>query len=186
MPKATRRHSTKPTASLPQHGIPNSRWDDPVVGIANAIEHLWDAHTGAENEAFNAKMAGEPHLSLREQCDQIVKWRTSLENVASYAIATSMAGATIQMALAVSDLDSLEGTLEASIGEGLDDNIKGLVSSVQRMVKSALDVMVATMGDEYDLHRKIISTYAHVGEASQNWLNMIDNWADQAQLEVDA
>lgn len=94
-----------------------------------------------------------------------------------------MAGATIQLALSVCDLTSLEGTLEASVGEELDDNVKGLVKRIQRMVHSALDVMITALGDDYDLYRKIITTYAQAGEPHLNWINMIDNWADQAWLE---
>jgi hypothetical protein len=46
-----------------------------------------------------------------------------------------------------------------------------------------MDVMIAALGDDYALYRRIIDTYASVGEPHLNWLNMIDNWADQSWLE---
>jgi hypothetical protein len=84
MPKATRRHTTKRSREA----------TDPVLKISYQIEHLWDAHHGAEIDKFAAKDAGETSTVslLRERCDQITEWRDALELVASYTVATSMAG----------------------------------------------------------------------------------------------
>ena len=51
---------------------------------------------------------------LGEQCDQIRDWRTSLEVVVSFAVATSLPGALIQLAMAVCDFQSLVDNLHDS------------------------------------------------------------------------
>ncbi len=43
--------------------------------------------------------------------------------------------------------------------------------------------MLTTLGKDYEPVRKIVETYAHLGERDPNWLNMIDDLVSRAELE---
>lgn len=129
---------------------------DPVLRIAHEIELLWDAHSGAEVEKLAAKADGENAIAtnLRNRCDQITEWRDALELVGSYAVASSLPGATVQMAIAMNDLETLAGELEANVKDDAVADLSGWVNRIRRMVRSATDVMITTLGDDYVLYRR--------------------------------
>jgi hypothetical protein len=44
--------------------------------------------------------------------------------------------------------------------------------------------MVADLGEDYEPLRKIVETYAHLGDQDPNWLmHEVDSWAEQGILE---
>lgn len=184
MPKAAQRHTTKPT-SAPHRGLPQTISGDPVVCIAREIERLWDAHHGAEVQKYNAMQKGEKshEIILGERCDQLTEWRDALELVGTYTVASSLPGGLIQMAWAMNDLRTLAGNLEANERGGAEYDLGGYVERIERLVKSAADLMVSALGKDYERVRKIVETYAHLGERDPNWLLMVDDWVDQAELD---
>jgi len=175
MPKATRSTTTKrrPEAT------------DPMLKIAHQIEHLWDAEAGAESLSWDAKAADDTATAtlMDERRRQIVEWRNALERAASFTVASSMAGATVQMAMVVCELQSIFDTIDCSKAGEIEPDLAGWVEGCQRMVHSALDVMITALGDDYVFYRKIVTTYAIVGEPHLNWLNCLEDWADKAWLE---
>lgn len=172
---ASKAHTTNPPAAA----------TDPVLKIAHEIERLWDAEHGAECERFAAKKNDEVgrSIDLKEQCSQIVEWREALETVGSYAVATSMPGALVQLAWITSDMETLLGAIEAREAGEVEPSLAAHVIRVQRMVKSVGDVVLASLGDGYGPYRRIVETYSSLGDRGPNWLNSIDNWIDQAWLE---
>ncbi|MBN8976157.1 MAG: hypothetical protein J0I08_06740 [Rhizobiales bacterium] len=177
MPKATRKTTTKPRPEA----------TDPMLKIAHQIEQLWDAEEGAESLGWEAKAANEASTAtlLEEHRRRIIEWRSALELAASFTVARSMAGATVQMAMTVCELQSVFDTLELSKAGEMEPHLAGTVERCQRMVHSAIDVMIAALGDDYTLYHRIVSTYAVVGEPHLNWLNSIEDWADVAWAKRD-
>ncbi|WP_425904730.1 hypothetical protein [Nitrobacter sp. TKz-YC02] len=178
---ADSRHTTKPSAA-PHRGHSQTTSDDPVVAIARDIQRLWDAHAGAEVEKSNAQISDG--MILSERCTQLTEWRSSLELVGTYTVASSMPGAVIQIAWAMHELRSLADTLEGCQAGESEPCLNDYVDRIRRLVKSAADVMVADLGKDYEPIRPIVETYAHLGDRGPNWLtHKVDKWADQAEVE---
>lgn len=93
----------------------------------------------------------------------------------------------VQLAWALNDLQSLAGNLEANErNEKPKHDVHGYVDRVERLVKSAADVMATALGDDYEPVRAIVETYARLGEGDQNWLLRIDEWAELDKQGVSA
>jgi hypothetical protein len=84
------------------------------------------------------------------------------------------------MAWAMHELRSLAETLEACESKPY---LKDSVDRIHRLVKSAADVMIADLGEDYEPVRNIVETYAHVGDRDPNWLLNVDHLAEQGSLE---
>jgi hypothetical protein len=80
------------------------------------------------------------------------------------------------------ELRSLAETLEACESKPY---LKDSVDRIHRLVKSAADVMIADLGEDYEPVRNIVETYAHVGDRDPNWLLNVDHWAEQGCLEME-
>ncbi len=114
MPKAARAHTTKP-ASASRRDLPQTLSADPVVSIAREIQRLWDAYHGLDVAELEASQKGETSREtiMGERRDQITEWRVALELIGTYTVASSLPGAMIQMAWAMSDVQMLAGDIEA-------------------------------------------------------------------------
>lgn len=175
------------TTAAPHRGLSQTTSDDPVVVLARDIQRLWDAHAGAEVEQFNAQQKCEESsetVALGERCKQLTEWRSALETVGTYTVASSLPGATIQIAWAMDELRSLAETLDASKAGEIEPCLKHYVDGIRRLVKSAADAMVADLGESYEPIRPLVETYAHVGDLGPNWLRNVDNLVDQAEVET--
>jgi len=115
MPKAASRYSTKPSPA-PHRGLPQATSTDPVVSIAHQIQRLWDAHHGSEVEGFEATKKGDAttDVILGEKRTQIMEWLDALELAGSFAVATSLPGAMIQLAWAMSNIKTLTDNIETN------------------------------------------------------------------------
>lgn len=92
----------------------------------------------------------------------------------------------IQIAWAMDELRSLAESLDAcQVGES-EPVLNDYVDRIRRLVKSAADVMVADLGEDYERIRPIVETYAHVGDLGPNWLLNVDNLAEQGRSGLDA
>lgn len=175
MPKAIRKTITKPVV------ISND--DDPVVRIACEIDHLWDAEAGAE-DGGRKDDGGRISARTRWHCDQIRDWRDALELVGTFTVASTLQGAMIQMAWALNDIETLAGNAEANARAGEQEyDLSDHIDRVRRLVRSAADVVMTTLGDDYGEIQRLVWTYAHLGDRGGNWLHSVNDWADKAWLE---
>lgn len=143
-----------------------------MLKLVHQIEHLWDAEEGAQSLGWEAKAANEQSTAtlIEEHRRQIVEWRNALELASIFTVARSMAGATTQMAMVVCELQSVFYTLDLGKAGEMEPDLAGTVERCQRMAHSALDVMIAALGDDYAGYLRIGSTYAVAGEPQLNWL----------------
>lgn len=131
-------------------------------------------------------MKGETsHATIMgERRDQITEWRCALELIGTYTVASSLPGAMIQMAWALNDVQTLAGDIEAIERRGkVKHDVSAYLDRIERLVKSAADVVLTTLGEDYEPVRNIVETYAHLGERDPNWLNMVDDLVSRAELE---
>lgn len=151
---------------------PRPEATDPMLKRVHQIEHLWDAEEGAQSLGWEAKAANERSTAtlMEEHRRQIVEWRNALELASIFTVAGSMAGATTQMAMVVCELQSVFDTLDLGKAGEMEPHLAGTVERCQRMIHSALDVMIAALGDDYAGYLRIVSTYAVAGEPHLNWL----------------
>jgi len=185
MPKAASRHSTKPSPA-PHRGRPQATSTDPVVDIAHQIQRLWDAHRGSEVEEFEARKSGDvTHEEIQdERRSQIFEWLNALQLVGSFAVATSLPGAMIQLSWAMNDVDILTGNLETNEREGNSRfKVTEYAHRIERLLKSIADVLAPSLGPDYEPIRKIVETYIFVGDSKPNWLLNVDHWAELAELD---
>jgi hypothetical protein len=72
----------------------------PVVDLAQQLADLRDAHEGVEND--------KSHRSTRDEImGQMNSWRYGLAEIISFTQAKGLAGALVQMALAIDELETL-------------------------------------------------------------------------------
>ena len=185
MPKAASRHTTKPSPA-PHTDLAQTTSTDPVVSIAHQIQRLWDAHHGSEVEGFEARKRGDETRVeiLGEQRTQMSEWLYALELVGSFAVATSLPGAMIQLAWAMNDVDTLAGNIETNEREG-NPRFKVIeyANRIERQLKSIADVLASSLGPDYEPIRKIVETYVFVGDSKPNWLLNVDHWAELAEVD---
>jgi hypothetical protein len=178
MARATRKNITKPVV------ISND--DDPVVRIACEIDHLWDAENGLESEGLDQRKenGGRIPAMIRSQCRNIVKWREALELAGTFTVASTLQGALIQLAWALNDAETLAGNAEANARAGEQQyDLSDHIDRVRRLVRSAADVVMTTLGDDYREIQRLVETYHSIGDERPNWLKSINDWADKAWLE---
>lgn len=134
MAQANRRHTTKPV----------SKSTDPVVIRARTLRELWDAHDGAESEAFAAKQNGDTSLNtvINEQTDQILQWKDIVENEISFLLATSLQGTIVQLAILQDTLNDLE----ERVAKLEDDDAGRILFKMRRLTRSVIEVVYETLG----------------------------------------
>jgi hypothetical protein len=153
------------------------------VVSARTLLHLWNAHSGAEIEQSAARKNGDNSLVylLNEQCCQIQQWKDLVEHEISFLMAHSLQGAIVQLAIVADGLNKILERLQTAEDRDLQEELL----KVQRHARSASDAVLDELGQDYEPVRKIVETYAHLGDLDPNWLNMIDSWAEQGSLELD-
>lgn len=167
MPKAAKTHITKPV----------SESNDPVVIRARTLGELWDAHDGAESEAFAAKQNGDTSLNtvINEQTDQILQWKDTVENEISFLLATSLQGAIVQLAILQDTLNDIE----ERVAKLDDDDAGSILFKMRRLTRSVIEVVYETLGKDgvapvFD----VVDTYGEVAGHPANWLCKIPAWSD--------
>ena len=96
-------------------------------------------------------------IVLGERCKQLTEWRAALELVGTYTVANSLPGAMIQIAWAMDELRSLAESLDACQAGESEPVLNDYVDRIRRLIKSAADVMVADLGEDYEPVRKIVT-----------------------------
>ena len=87
---------------------------DPVVSLSGQLLTIWDALDASEAESL--KLEREKDINLKAKRDRTIRlleeWRVSVETQIGFTQATSAAGALVQLARALDELDTLVGQLD--------------------------------------------------------------------------
>jgi len=153
---------------------------DPAVDISHEIQRLWDAKRGYEVLIKKLPDDSITERSRLWRCyHQITEWRDALETVATFTVATSLEGALVQLALAQHEA--------LRIGDGSGD-LDGVVDSINRLLRSARDVIFDTLGDRVKEVRTSVKVYSWIGnqEKQRNWLSDDDGFEAAALIAEDA
>ena len=158
--------------AAPKH-ITTAPTVDPVVGLSREILRIWDAESGAE-QAFR----GDPSKSM-DKADiaaQLGEFRDALETLISFSSASGLEGALVQLALA---LDTLNGI---STSRDSEDELNVIELKLNRMIRSAMDVMRSALRAEIDpTVRSIVRIYAGNPEKITKWIDRVDDWAENGR-----
>jgi hypothetical protein len=106
--------------------------------------------------------------------EQIVEWQSALVRIISFTEAKSPAGAMVQMALALDEMDSMI--------ELLDEENQKLVghhrNQIDRLIKSAMRGVRAPLGAEFESVEAIVNVYA---SGLYYWLDEMETWAKEGR-----
>jgi hypothetical protein len=131
---------------------------------------LWDAHNASEQEYIKDEHRIAGDFVKR----QITDWQSALVHMISFTQAKSPAGATVQIALARDELDSMIGQL--------DEENQKVVSSYQdqidRHLRSAMCGIRAPLGEEFKSVEAILDVYS---SDSHCWLDEMEKWAKEGR-----
>jgi hypothetical protein len=128
----------------------------PVVDLSRELADLFDAEEGCRQDDVES---------------QIAAWRGAVAELISFAQAQSPAGALVQLALAISELDSL-----AELVEG--ESPKGYSARIERLIRSAMHAVRRSLGAEYESVRPTVESYSGADVA--------DAWPDRIQTIAQA
>jgi hypothetical protein len=126
----------------------------PVVDLSQQLADLFDAEEGCGYADIES---------------QIAAWRTAVAELISFTQAKSAAGALVQMALALSELDTLS---ELGEGESADE----YNARIERLIRSAMHAVRVSLGAEYEAVRATVESYSGA-DVADHWSNRIQTFA---------
>ena len=90
----------------------------------------------------------------------------------------------IQLAWAISDMETLAGNIETNEREGKPKfKVTEYADRIERQLRSVADVLASSLGPDHDPIRKIVETYAFVSDSKPNWPLKVDHWAQLGELD---
>ena len=165
---SSRKSSPKPAATAAVLPV------DPVVELAKKLMAVWDPDNCAdekypEQEPAAARLEKEASAQLRE-------WRSALETLISYSDPASFQGALVQMALGIETLNEMDSLIQAGDKEDLSD----LAGTAERLLCSAMRVMLSVPGQEIDDDVKsIVNLYSN----DSNFIDRAKAWSEIARAD---
>src|ERR1019366_2513966 len=139
---------------------------------------LWNADDASQIEYSN-----EPawERAGREIEQQFGDWQSAVATIISFTHATSPAGALVQLALALDELDSM---LSVGVCGGEERQVRKLRGvdeyRIERLIRSALRAVQKSVGPEFESVRGIVNIYASYND--ENWLDDVPKWAEQGRV----
>jgi hypothetical protein len=169
MAKATKKSSTNAITAHPAC---------PVVDLSRHLMDLWDAADASEREFNKDKALDLIGESVKEQIDD---WQSALVSTISFTEAKSPAGALVQMALALDELDSLLSVVVVPAEERQVRELRDVDEHrIGRLVRSAMRAVQKSLGTEFESVRGIVKLYA--GDNEESWLDNMKTWAEEGRV----
>jgi hypothetical protein len=147
-----------------------------VVELARQLTDLWDADEGCENAYLDKKPHKLTHSTGEEIRNEIGSWRSGLVEILSFTQAKGLAGALVQMALAVDELETLVSRV--SDGGTVPDEacrIQRLVGSAARAVRTSLAAA------EYQSVEATLETNGLRHIVGGDWLDSMETWTKEGR-----
>jgi hypothetical protein len=151
---------------------------DPVVNLSDQLFDLWNADDASQIEYYQ-----EPALKTvgSEIQQQFGDWQEAVATIISYSQATSPAGALVQLALALDELDSL---LSVDVGGAEERQVRQLRGvdelRIERLIRSAIRAVQKSLGTEFESVRGIVQIYA--SDSEESWLDSVPRWTEDGRV----
>ena len=181
MTRADRVHSTpRHRSSRSTENLPTATAAaDPVVALSKQLLTIWDALDASEVE-FRGREKDTDLKAKSEYAARLLgEWQVSVEMQIGFTQATSAAGALVQLARALDELDTLVGQLDnekqAEI-ERYEDHTARLIRSAMIFIKQA------TPGTDLEPVRSILQIYP----GPDTWHEDVQRWAQQGRHDRQA
>src|ERR1019366_1234186 len=162
MAKATKKSSTNAITAHPAC---------PVVDLSRHLMDLWDAADASEREFNKDKALDLIGESVKEQIDD---WQSALVSIISFTEAKSPAGALVQMALALDELDSMLELLGEEDRKLTDEHRY----QIERLIKSEMRAVRGPLGSEFESVEAIVNVYS----SGLYWLDDMQTWAEEGRV----
>ena len=151
---------------------------DPVVNLSDQLFALWNADDASQIE-YSSEPAWERAGSDIEQ--QFGDWQAAVATLISYTQATSPAGALVQLALALDELDSMLSVDVCGAEERQVRQLRGVDEHrIERLIRSAMRAVQKSLGTDFESVRGIVQLYA--SDNDENWLDDVPKWAEQGRV----
>jgi hypothetical protein len=116
----------------------------------------------------------------REIQQQFGDWQGAVATLISYTHATSPAGAMVQLALALDELDSLLSVVVCAEKRQVLRELSNVDEHrIERLIRSAIRAVQKSLGTEFESVRGIVNLYA--GDNEVDWLDNVQQWAQEGQ-----
>lgn len=133
----------------------------PVLEIARQINDAWDAEDGIQTRKFTATLNRD---SLDGAEDDIRGFKYSCVDRIGWHQAQSLAGAAVQLAIAICETEIWYG----NITEEQQEELKAVECRQRRLMQSALSALVAAIGPD-PVVDQAVSTYVNQSGPNSAW-----------------
>jgi hypothetical protein len=157
---------------------------DPVVNLSEQLFALWNADDASQLEYYSSNETGlkDPGREIQQQFGD---WRQAVATIISYTSATTPAGALVQLALALDELDSLLSVDVCDAEERQVRQLRGVDEHrIERLIRSAMRAVQKSLGTEFESVRGIVQLYASDNEG--DWLDNVPKWAQEGPSRASA
>ena len=153
---------------------------DPVVNLSDHLFDLWNADDASQVQYHSSNETALKDTD-REIQEQFGDWQQAVATIISYTHATSPAGALVQLALALDELDSLLSVVVCGTEERQVRQLRGVDEHrIERLIRSAMRAVQKSLGTEFESVRGILQIYASDNEES--WLDDVPKWAQEGRV----
>ena len=153
---------------------------DPVVNLSDQLFALWNADDASQIEYHDK--GPSPHEVGSEVQRRFGNWQRAVATIISFTPATTLAGAAVQMAIALDALDSLLSVVVCGAEERTVRELRGVDEyEIERLIRSALRAVQKSVGPEFESVRGIVKIYA--GGGDENGLDNVPKWAAEGRAE---
>jgi hypothetical protein len=153
---------------------------DPVVKLSEQLLALWNADDTSQIQHNDVDSPSQRINGIEIQ-QQLSDWQRAVATIISFTPATSPAGAVVQMALALDELDSMLGIVVCGDGERPVRKLPKVDEyRIERLIRSALRAVRKSVGPEFESVRGIVDIYASYND--ENWLDDVPKWAEQGRV----
>jgi hypothetical protein len=153
---------------------------DPVVKLSEQLFALWNADDASQIQYNDGDLPSQ-RIKGTEIQQQFSNWQRAVATIISFTPATSLAGAVVQMALALDELDSMLSVVVCGDGERQVRKLPKVDEyRIERLIRSALRAVRKSVGPEFESVRGIVNIYASYND--ENWLDEVPKWAEQGRV----
>jgi hypothetical protein len=150
---------------------------DPVVDLSRHLLDLWDADDASQVEHHHSSN----DVVGRDIQQQFGDWQEAVAKIISFTQATSLAGALVQMALAVDELDSLLNVVVCAEDRPLRQLSSVDEHRIVRLIRSAMRAVSKSPETDVETVRSFVKIYT--GYDDRTWLDNVQQWAQEGQKE---
>jgi hypothetical protein len=145
---------------------------DPVVELSRQLADLWNADGASEVEYHSGNKALGDDIQ-----QQVGEWQQAVAQTISFTQATSLAGALVQLAIALDELDSLLSTNIDDTGARQVRQLSGVDEHrVDRLIRSAIRAVAKS--PEVAAVLPILEIY---GGGDDRWIDNVQRWAKEGK-----